>query len=333
MMLLGAAPALLTFLIRLFVPESHRWEHERDRGTTSHWLTQDLIGVLVGATGGVLIIYLWAATSTQLPNGVTLFAHNWPVRLIGTLFGLVVAAVGYLYPVRRYIQRQTAAVGAGSKGTIGRMLLGAALSGVALLGTWGSAQWAPSWAGKLTDRKAAAQTDPGKVEKLAEAPANPKEYTQICGALGAVFGTIGAALLCDRFGRRITYSLLCITSMASLLLLYQGNTHYGAGFLVSCFIMGVCTASFYGWLPLYLPELFPTSIRATGQGFSFNFGRMIAAVGTLQTGNLFAENITLFGHTYQAGFPFACSIMSLVYIVGLVLIWFAPETRGKPLPE
>ena len=41
-------------------------------------------------------------------------------------------------------------------------------------------------------------------------------------------------------------------------------------------------ASFYGWLPLYLPELFPTRVRATGQGFGFNFGRILAAVGVLQ---------------------------------------------------
>ena len=46
------------------------------------------------------------------------------------------------------------------------------------------------------------------------------------------------------------------------------------------------TASFYGWLPLYLPELFPTRIRATGQGFAFNFGRVLAAVGALQSGQL-----------------------------------------------
>ena len=85
------------------------------------------------------------------------------------------------------------------------------------------------------------------------------------------------------------------------------------------------TASFYGWLPLYLPELFPTKVRATGQGFGFNFGRIIAAVGALQTGNL----LTLFGNDYAK----ACSIAAGVYVVGLVLIALAPETKGKPLPE
>ena len=53
MMLLGATPALLTFFFRLFVPESHKWEEERARGTTSQWAARDLFGVLIGAFGPV----------------------------------------------------------------------------------------------------------------------------------------------------------------------------------------------------------------------------------------------------------------------------------------
>ena len=89
------------------------------------------------------------------------------------------------------------------------------------------------------------------------------------------------------------------------------------------FLAGAFTASFYGWLPLYLPELFSTRVRATGQGFSYNFGRILAAVGTLQTGEL----------TRYYGFPKACSAMSLIYLLGMAIIWLAPETRGRPLPE
>jgi hypothetical protein len=95
----------------------------------------------------------------------------------------------------------------------------------------------------------------------------------------------------------------------------------------------MCTASFYGWLPLYLPELFNTNIRATGQGFGFNFGRILAAIGTLYTGTLFAPQIRIGGYEFKGGYPFACSAMSGIYLVGLAIIWLGPETRGKPLPE
>jgi MFS family permease len=153
-----------------------------------------------------------------------------------------------------------------------------------------------------------------------------KAYTQIVSAIGAIIGTIVAALMGDWFGRRIAYFLLCLSSLASAAVLFRLNDSFGTMFLVSVFVAGMCTASFYGWLPLYLPELFRTSVRATGQGFSYNFGRILAAVGSLQTGYLMDK---VFDHSY----PKACAVTSLIYVVGMVIIWFAPETRGKPLPE
>jgi len=110
------------------------------------------------------------------------------------------------------------------------------------------------------------------------------------------------------------------------LFLYQVQPHYGFAFLATVFVTGLTTASFYGWLPLYLPELFRTGVRATGQGFSYNFGRILAAMGVLQTGNLMQS-------VFKDDYPKALSVVSLVYLVGLGLIWLAPETRGKPLPE
>jgi SHS family sialic acid transporter-like MFS transporter len=311
MMLAGTAPALLTLLIRLFVPESERWQAEHGRGGTAHWATKDLVGVLVGSLGPGLIIVLWASDNNPL---------SW--RIAGTLAGVVLAIFGYSYPVVRYLQREAAFSGraqAEGRQIIRRMLLAAALAGTPLLGTWAAAQWAPSWADKMTDQLPRA-----------------KEQTQMCGAVGAIIGTVGAALVGGWLGRRITYAMLCLASIASLIWLYQFNPVFGAQFLFASFLVGVCTASFYGWLPLYLPELFRTGVRATCQGFGYNFGRILAAVGTLQTANVmrqFDADITLFGKTFQGGYPLACTSMSLIYLVGLVLIWFAPETQGKPLPE
>src|SRR5262249_17521867 len=143
LMLFGAVPALLTFFIRLFVPESERWEHEQKRGATTSWATRDLLGVAVGAVGAGLIIYIyvWAATSP------------WPLLLAGTLLGLVVAAAGYAYPVVRYLQRSGTRLAdrrPALRPTLSRMLLGACLGGVALTSTWGASQWIPLWADQLT---------------------------------------------------------------------------------------------------------------------------------------------------------------------------------------
>ncbi|MCC7476295.1 MAG: MFS transporter [Pirellulales bacterium] len=339
MMIIGAIPALLVFFVRLFVPESHKWEAERDKGATSHWATRDLLGVLVGAAGAALVVLLWSPAFESLVRaeggsggqvgaaaaGGGLWAMV--VRGVGSVLGLATALVGYLFPVMKYLGRAERAgeLDSGDRGRcLGRLLLGASLAGVALLGTWGSLQWAPSWAIELS--------------KLLPADGGPyyaKEYTQICVAIGASIGALLAALCGDWLGRRTTYALLCIGSFASLVFMYLANDIFGAKFLVSAFAAGGITAAFYGWFPLYLPELFPTSIRATSQGFAFNFGRVIAAAGTLQTAAL----MTIFAHGVDEAevklkaFPKSAALLASIYLVGLFIVWLGPETIGKPLPE
>lgn len=313
LMIMGTLPAVLTFFFRIFVPESHKWEEEKAKGGTSNWSSYDLFGVLIGAAGPGLIVFVW---------GTPGFSQS--LRVVGTLAGVVIAVIGYTFPVYRYLQRASAAhTGAvvSPWPTIRKMMLGAMLSGVALLGTWGSTQWAPTWAGQLTQGTDASY---------------PREWTQIWLAAGAIIGTIVAAMCGDWFGRRITYCVMCILSMGTAIYFFQTHNAYGTSFLAWSFLAGATTASFYGWLPLYLPELFATRIRATGQGFSFNFGRIIAAIGNLQMGALLGttfvkEHETVAG--LKGGYPVICSLVSGIYVVGMLIIWLAPETKGKPLPE
>jgi hypothetical protein len=107
--------------------------------------------------------------------------------------------------------------------------------------------------------------------------------------------------------------------------LFRGVSHYGAAFLVLVTLVGATTAAFYGWLPLYLPELFPTRVRATGQGLCYNSGRILAAVGALTQGQLVAS--------YAGNYARAGATLTLIYLTGLALIWLAPETKDQPLPE
>jgi SHS family sialic acid transporter-like MFS transporter len=344
MMILGIVPALLTFFIRIFVPESEKWEQEKEKGSTSNWATQDLFGVLLGAFGPALMVYLYAYPATTV-GGEVLFQHSTPLRLVAIVFGLALAIVGYTYPVVRFLQRYRTSGIAGATdifgSTLRRMALAACLSGVALLGTWGATQQAPSWADKIADSETKAAREKlelaGEVD-AAKAIAKPKakEYMLIWLSVGAIVGTLAAAYLGDLLGRRNAYFTLCVLAFGSVILLFQTNTHYGSWMFVSAFIAGTCSASFYGWLPLYLPELFPTSVRATGQGFGFNFGRILAAIGSFQLGGLvahFSEGLQLGPWKLAGGYATACTLLSLVYGVGMIIIWFAPETKGKPLPE
>jgi MFS family permease len=304
LMISGALPALMIFLILLWVPESEKWKAEHKRGATSHWATMDLIGVLIGSLAALGIIWAWS------PAGAKVGVNALTATVI-TIIGLAIALFGYLYPVRQYLARAAEAGSLRSgKGTVVKMMLfGAGLAAVALLGTWGSTQWASRWVLEL-------EPDPAKLAK---------EWTLFWLSAGAITGTMVAALAAGRFGRRITYAILCVGSIGGALLLYQTNTQFNYYFLFCTFVAGGITASFYGFFPLYLPELFPTAVRATGQGFAFNFGRIIAAVGGLQTATLMKM--------FDNSFPQAASVMAGIYVIGMLIIWIGPETKGKELPE
>ncbi len=189
-----------------------------------------------------------------------------------------------------------------------RSLLAALFCGIMLVGIWGSVQWLPPWADQLTGGR----------------QPSAKAYTQI--VLG--FGSVAGCLLSISFGkmsRRTSYFLICLASLVGCSVIFRCIGQYGTPFLAMTFLVGAATGSFFGWAPLYLPELFPTRVRATGQGFAYNAGRAIAAVGALQTSALMRH--------YNGSLARAGAVITLIYGLGMVLIWFAPETRGRPLPE
>ncbi|HNU98787.1 MAG: MFS transporter [Verrucomicrobia bacterium] len=188
-------------------------------------------------------------------------------------------------------------------------LLAIAFGAIALIGTWGSVQWLPLWGDQLVG----------------------KSFPQVKGVImlalsaGAILGCFIGPWIGAVLGRRMAYFTLCACSLLSCAVLFRIVDSFGPAFVVGSFVVGAATAAFYGWLPLYLPELFPTRARATGQGISFNAGRILAAGGALTQGQL----VSHYGGSYaQAG-----AVVTLIYVVGMVLIWFGPETKGKPLPE
>jgi MFS family permease len=190
-----------------------------------------------------------------------------------------------------------------------RTLLAIVFASIVLVGTWGSVQWLPAWADQLTHSQVH----------------NAKGLTQMVLAVGAVLGCFIGPWMGGRMGRRPAYFILCLASLISCAVLFRCVHTYGPPFLGMCLLVGTGTGAFYGWLPLYLPELFFTRVRATGQGLCYNLGRILAAAGAIQMGRLMKA--------YGGSYARAGAAISLVYAVGLVFIWLAPETKGKPLPE
>ena len=94
-------------------------------------------------------------------------------------------------------------------------------------------------------------------------------------------------------------------------------------FLIWVSVLGFISGIYFGWLPLCLPELFPTRLRSTGAGFCFNVGRFTAAPVLFLSG--------WFQSTAGLSLSDAASLLSLLFPLGAVLLAFAPETKGKHL--
>jgi SHS family sialic acid transporter-like MFS transporter len=152
-----------------------------------------------------------------------------------------------------------------------------------------------------------------------------KADAQMLQALGAIAGSLIAPLIGAALGRRPAYFILCLASVTVSAIFFRGITEFSGTFLLMSFLISAATASFYGWFPLYLPELFPTRVRATAQGLSYNFGRVFAAAGALTQGKLVEH--------FNGSYAKAGAVVTLIYLLGMVVIWFAPETKGKPLPQ
>ncbi|MEN6457516.1 MAG: MFS transporter [Thermoguttaceae bacterium] len=191
-----------------------------------------------------------------------------------------------------------------------KTLLGIVFSGIPLIGTWAAISgWIPLWADQLAG------------DSLPHA----KGIAQMALAIGAIVGCLIAPIIGAMIGRRPVYFGLCVLSLFSCQYMFRMMTAFNVSFVVMSFVVCCMTAAFYGWLPLYLSEIFPTRVRATGQGVSLNAGRILAAGGALYMGQLMG----VFGGDYgRAG-----ASITLIYILGLFLIWLAPETKGQPLPD
>ena len=238
LLLIGLAPAVLAFLIRIMVKEPEKWQQAKARGEKPD------------------LKQLWRP------------------------------------PLRR------------------RTILGCIVSSVVIVGTWGVFQWIPSWVNTLVGGDAAPQ----------------RATVQMYMAFGQIIGALLGGLMAEWVGRRWSYAFYCITSFITVAALYGLFDSYGMGLLLMAAFSGVFVTAFFGWLPLYLPELFPTRIRATGEGITFNFGRIIAAIMVVAgTGQLVK--------VFHGSFAKAGALMASVYLVGLAVIWFMPETKGQQLPE
>lgn len=186
-------------------------------------------------------------------------------------------------------------------------LIGILISAIPMIGAWSASKWMIPWADKI-----AGATDAGY-----------KAATQGWWALGATLGSFAGAQFASWMGRRASYALISVMTFAITLVMFQMTAPLREGFHAVVFTQGFVATLFFGWLALYLPELFPTRVRATGSGLAYNSGRFATAFGVLAAGYLFAA--------LGGDYPRVGTICASIYALGCVVIWWAPDTKNRGL--
>ena len=189
-------------------------------------------------------------------------------------------------------------------------LVGILLATVPLLGGWGSANWAIDWARQVGNEigNEGLKADVGMARSLT-------------GIIGSLLGGWIASLT----GRRLSYFVSSVCAFASAQYLFWLLSPETTSFLVWFAVLGLFNGFFFGWLPLFLPELFETRVRSTGAGVCFNFGRIITAITVFATALL----ITAFNNDYGM----IGRLTSMIYLLGAVGICLVPRGVGGEIRD
>jgi MFS family permease len=143
---------------------------------------------------------------------------------------------------------------------------------------------------------------------------------------GAGVGMLAFGPLSVRWGRRRTFAIMHVAALVMTLTVCWVPAYFGSyGLLLALLpLFGFFAQGIHAGYAVYFPELFPTHLRATGAGFCFNTGRILAAPVLIWLSAWMKATLPL---------PVAISVLSGFFLLGLVVLLFLPETKGQELPQ
>jgi MFS family permease len=217
-------------------------------------------------------------------------------------------------------------------------VIGVTLAMAGVMGLWGVGFWTPELV---------------RNNVLRDLPKADQDWyasmAMLLQNLGAFFGIYAFSLLTGAVGRRLAFAASFILGLVATLAVYGFMTEPSQIWWMVP-ILGFCALMVFGGYAIYFPELYPTRLRSTGTGFCYNVARYLAAVAPFllghlagaftapkgtERGDLGLSDFTLLGSLGSVDSPFryAALAVALIYLLGLVVLPFAPETKGKALPE
>lgn len=207
-------------------------------------------------------------------------------------------------------------------------IIGIMLGTVPLFGGWGVSNWANAWASEAGDQPTAAEQPEDQPADAAPAQIDPalKSKATIARSLpGSISSLLGGALA-FYLGRKRSYFVLSLCALVCTQFLFRVEDPNDEMFLFWMGALGFFSGFFFGWLPLCLPEFFPTRVRSTGAGVSFNWGRILTGVGVLVSAAALKQAL-------QGRYADVGQITGFIYAVGMVVILIAPDTSQSNLED
>jgi len=205
-----------------------------------------------------------------------------------------------------------------ASGLRGPVLVAAALMTVCIIGLWAGLMWAPAALTRLAQREGFSPQIVPRVVALAVMSFN----------IATIAGCLAVPWLAERWGRRKLLTVYFIIGGVSIALgfgIFYNQPQYALWlFIATLPFMGIGTNADFAVFTLWLPELFPTRLRATGFAFCTSAGRFVGALGPYVGGNLIA-------HYNNLGRGVADT--AWIFLLGLLIVPFAKETRGQAMPE
>lgn len=265
-------------------------------------------------------LFLFASLAGQVKIAPEQWRWAWVVGAAPLLLGLF-SLLAVPESPRWLAMRGMATLGPGREASIREVfqrpflkitLVGILLATIPLIGGWGSANWMVPWA----DAAGEAADPPDLFLK-----ARVSQARALTGIVGSLLGGWIASMV----GRRRTYFFTSLFALGTAQYTFWLLVPTDRSFLFLVGALGFFSGVYFGWLPLFLPELFPTRIRSTGAGVSFNFGRILTATTIFAAGALM--------HYFEGDYARIGQVTSLVFAIGLAVIGLAPDTSRKELED
>jgi len=150
--------------------------------------------------------------------------------------------------------------------------------------------------------------------------------------LGAVVGMWIFTRIALAAGRRLAFFIGFTSALIVTVMVYwKMSTPHDAYWMMP--LMGAAQLSVFAGFSIYLPELFPSGMRSTGTSFCYNLGRFAAAGGSFFSAALSQGIFANGDKTSPLPLRYSAMSMCVIFLVGIAVLPFAPETKGKPLPE